>query len=189
MTDIQTKRTLLRGGHVISLDKNIGDIADGDVLIEGSTIVEMGHSIAADGAEVVDTSSMVVMPGLIDTHRHTWQTALRGAVDAGSYFATVLVRLGPLFRPEDVYIGNLLGAVSALNSGITTMLDWSHIMNSPEHADAAVQGLSESGIRGSSPTASPRSGCRPGSAGPTPSSTPTTSAGYSASTSPPRISC
>lgn len=148
MSDTQAKRKLLRGGHVVSLDPNIGDIRGGDVLIEGATIAAIGDNLDAAGAEVIDASSYAVLPGFVDTHRHTWQTALRAAVTPENYFATVLVKLGPLYRPEDVYIGNLLGALGALDSGITTMLDWSHIMNSPDHADSAVQGLRESGIRG-----------------------------------------
>ncbi|MFC7501252.1 amidohydrolase family protein [Nocardioides sp. GCM10030258] len=148
MSNSSSKRLLLRGGHVVSQDPSIGDVPNGDVLIEGQTIVAVGNDLDATDAEVVDASRYAVLPGLVDTHRHTWQTAMRGAVEPGNYFATVLVKLGPLYRPEDVYIGNLLGAVSALESGITTMLDWSHIMNSPAHADAAVQGLANAGIRG-----------------------------------------
>lgn len=144
----ERKRLLLRGGYVLSLDASIGDIPVGDVLVEGSTIVEVGHSLQAADAEIIDASGMVVMPGLVDSHRHAWQTALRGLpMERGSYFRIVLEQLGPVYRPEDVYIGNLLGAVGALDSGVTTMLDWSHVMNSPEHADAAIQGLRESGIR------------------------------------------
>lgn len=141
------RRTLLKGGYVATLDRTSGDIAGGDVLIDGSTIVAIGRDLPAGDAEVIDASNMVVMPGFIDTHRHTWQTALRGYVATGNYFQIVLTQLGPLFRPEDVYIGNLLGAVGALDAGVTTMLDWSHIMNSPAHADAAIQALKESGIR------------------------------------------
>jgi cytosine/adenosine deaminase-related metal-dependent hydrolase len=141
------RRTLLKGGYVATLDRTTGDIAGGDVLIDGPTIVAIGRDLPAGDAEVIDASNMVVMPGFIDTHRHTWQTALRGYVSAGNYFQIVLTQMGPLFRPEDVYIGNLLGAVGALDSGVTTMLDWSHIMNSPAHADAAIQALKESGIR------------------------------------------
>jgi len=139
---------LLKGGHVISLDPAIGDVAGGDVLIEGSKIVKVGTDIEAEGAEVIDASRYAVLPGMVDTHRHTWQTAMRSTVVPSTYFATVLVHLGPLYEPEDVYIGNLLGAIGALDSGITTVVDWSHIMNSPAHADSAVQGLRESGIRG-----------------------------------------
>lgn len=138
---------LIRGGHVVSLDPELGEIPGGDVLIEGSRIVQVGTDIEAPGAEVIDASRFAVVPGLVDTHRHTWQTSLRASVVPETYFATVLVQLGPLYRPEDVYIGNLLGAVSALDSGITTMVDWSHIMNSPAHADSAVAALRASGMR------------------------------------------
>jgi 5-methylthioadenosine/S-adenosylhomocysteine deaminase len=147
MQPMGSERLLLRGGHVVTLDPELGDIAGGDVLIEGSAIAKVGRSLDVADAEVIDASSFIVMPGLIDTHRHTWQTALRGQLDAGDYFRVVLEQLGPIYRPEDVYIGNLLGAVGALDTGVTTMLDWSHIMNSPAHADAAVEGLCHSGMR------------------------------------------
>jgi 5-methylthioadenosine/S-adenosylhomocysteine deaminase len=141
-------RMLIKGGYVLTLDDTLGDISGADVLIEGSTIAAIGRNIDATDAEIVDASGMIVMPGFIDSHRHTWQTALRSYVAQGNYYEIVLTTLGPLYRPEDVYIGNLLGATGALNSGITTMLDWSHIINSPAHADAAIKGLGDSGIRG-----------------------------------------
>jgi 5-methylthioadenosine/S-adenosylhomocysteine deaminase len=141
-------RILIKGGDVLTLDKTLGDISGADVLIEGPTIAAIGRNIDAADAEIVDASGMIVMPGFIDSHRHTWQTALRSYVAQSNYYQIVLTTLGPLYRPEDVYIGNLLGATGALNSGITTMLDWSHIINSPAHADAAVKGLADSGIRG-----------------------------------------
>jgi cytosine/adenosine deaminase-related metal-dependent hydrolase len=92
-----------------------------------------------------------VLPGLIDTHRHTWETVTRSLISEGDlavYLKLFFETLGPRYRPEDVYIGNLLGALGALSSGITTVLDWSHCMNTPAHADAAVAGLRDSGIRG-----------------------------------------
>ena len=136
-------RMLIKGGYVLTLDNTLGDIAGADVLIEGSTIAAIGRNIEAADAEIVDASDMIVMPGFVNSHRHTWQTALRSYVAQNNYYQIVLTTLGPLYRPEDVYIGNLLGATGALNSGITTMLDWSHIINSPAHADAAVKGLAE----------------------------------------------
>jgi cytosine/adenosine deaminase-related metal-dependent hydrolase len=141
-------RILIKGGDVLTLEKTVGDMAGADVLIEGPTIVAIGRNIEAADAEIVDAAGMIVMPGFIDSHRHTWQTALRSYVAQSNYYQIVLTTLGPLYRPEDVYIGNLLGATGALNSGITTMLDWSHIINSPAHADAAIKGLADSGIRG-----------------------------------------
>jgi cytosine/adenosine deaminase-related metal-dependent hydrolase len=84
--------------------------------------------------------SKLVLPGLIDTHRHTWETVTRSLISEGDlavYLKLFFETLGPHYRPEDVYIGNLLGALGALSSGITTLLDWSHVMNTPAHADAA----------------------------------------------------
>ena len=133
------------------MDPALGDFRRGDLLIEGNTIVDIAPSIAADDCEIIDAADMIVMPGFVDTHRHTWQSCIRhGCCDmaeSAQYFRDILFGLGSRYRPEDVYIGNLLGAVSALEAGTTTMLDWSHIINTPQHADAAIEGLKDSGIR------------------------------------------
>jgi 5-methylthioadenosine/S-adenosylhomocysteine deaminase len=142
------KKLLIKGGYVATLEAATGDLPRGDVLIDGATIAAIGPALDVADAEIVDAAGMVVLPGFVDSHRHTWQTALRSYLAQDNYYQIVLTQLGPLYRPEDVYIGNLLGAVGAINAGVTTMLDWSHIINSPAHADAAVQGLADSGIRG-----------------------------------------
>ena len=142
-------RIMLRGGHVITVDPALGDIAGGDVLIEGDTIAAVGKDLSAD-AEVIDCSGSVVIPGFIDTHRHTWEAAIRScAPDAtlDDYFVEVLDSFAPLYRPEDVYASNLAGSLECINAGITTLVDWSHINNTPDHPDAGIQGLKESGIR------------------------------------------
>ena len=92
----------------------------------------------------------IVLPGFVDTHRHTWQTPVRGVLPSctlDEYFAGMLDNIGIHYRAEDVYIANLMGALEALNAGITTLLDWSHVNNTPEHADAAIEGLASAGIR------------------------------------------
>jgi len=145
------RRLLLKGGYVVSCDKSVGELKSGDVLISGSKIVDVGVNLPSDDAEVIDAKNKLVIPGLIDTHRHTWETQLRSLIPEGDFFVylkIVLQTVAPRYRPDDVYIGNLFGALGAINSGITTMLDWSHIMLSPAHADAAVKGLKDSGIRG-----------------------------------------
>jgi cytosine/adenosine deaminase-related metal-dependent hydrolase len=132
------------------MDPTIGDFEKGDVLISGDKIVDVAPSIDAPNAQLLDCRERIVMPGLIDTHRHTWQSALRhhlGDEDFFGYGCAMLRGFGPLYRPEDIYIGNLLGAVSALEAGTTTLLDWSHALNTPAHADAAIDALFESGIR------------------------------------------
>ena len=137
-------RTLLTGGTVVSLDPAVGDLDRGDVLVEDGVIVEVAERIDMPDAEVIDATDRIVLPGFVDTHRHTWQTAFRG-VGADWTFPEYLVAvhgtLRPRYRPEDVYIGNLLGRLEALHSGVTTMLDWFHCAQGPEHADAAVAAL------------------------------------------------
>jgi 5-methylthioadenosine/S-adenosylhomocysteine deaminase len=143
-------RTLVSGGWVVTCDEALGDIPNGDILIDGSDILAIGPKISADDAEVIDASGMIVMPGLVDTHRHTWQSCLRHTcadIPALAYFDIMMGRRGPRYRPEDVYIGNLVGALTALESGVTTLLDWSHIQNSPQHTDAAITALQDAGIR------------------------------------------
>lgn len=142
---------VITGGHVLSMDPAVPD-GPADVLVRDGAIVSVGPAAQApEGATVVDATGCVVMPGLVDTHRHTWQSALRHIGLEWSlmdYLGVAFLGLGPVFRPEDVYAGTLLGALGALESGITTLVDWSHIQNTPEHSDAAVAALRDSGIRG-----------------------------------------
>ena len=143
-------RTLLSGGTVVSMDPAVGDLDRGDVLITDGVITEVAARIDAPDAEVVDATDRIVMPGFVDTHRHTWQTAFRG-IGADWTFAEYRVAmhgtLKPHYRPEDVYLGNLLGRLEALHSGLTTMLDWFHCGQSPEHADAALTALRDAPAR------------------------------------------
>jgi cytosine/adenosine deaminase-related metal-dependent hydrolase len=132
------------------MDPQIGDVYGGDVLIEDDRIAVVGPSLEVGDAEVVDASSCIVMPGFIDSHRHTWETVIRGIapdVSLAGYFEVVLDQLAPAYRPEDVYAGNYLGSLEAIDAGVTTVLDWSHINNTPEHADEAIRGLREASLR------------------------------------------
>ena len=142
-------KILLKGGTVLSVDPQVGDLPTGDVLIDGDTIAGVEPSIDAD-AEVVDCTGRVVIPGFVDTHRHTWEAAIRNCAPNATlddYFVEVLDTFAPLYRPEDVHASNVAGSLECLNAGITTLVDWSHINNTPDHPDAAVQGLQETGIR------------------------------------------
>ena len=142
-------RILMRGGYIVSLDPKLGELR-GDVLIDDGKIAAVGKNLAAGSAEVVDAGNMMVVPGFIETHRHTWQSCLRhigGNWSAAQYFGYNFFKFGVNMRPEDVYAANLIGRLAALDGGITTLLDWSHIMNTPAHADAAVQALRDAGAR------------------------------------------
>ena len=142
-------RLLLRGGHVLTVDPELGDLPKGDVLIDGDTIAAVAPEVGAD-AQVIDVTGDIVIPGFVDTHRHTWEAPIRGCAPNATlddYFVEVLDTFAPLYRPEDVYAGNLAGALECVNAGITTLVDWSHINNTPECPDAAISGLKEAGIR------------------------------------------
>jgi 5-methylthioadenosine/S-adenosylhomocysteine deaminase len=146
-------KILLKNGIVLTLDKKIGNFHRADVLIEGTKIAAVSANINAEDAEVIDASDMIVMPGFIDTHRHVWEGILRNiGTDVPlegevSYLSFILNTLAPVYRPEDAYIGNLVGLYGAIDAGITTILDWSHIQTTREHADAVIKALSESGMR------------------------------------------
>ncbi len=143
-------RVLLRGGYVLSMDESLGELPEGDVLIEDGAIAAVEAHADVHDAEVVDVRGHVVMPGFIDTHRHTWQTPFRGVCadwTLEDYFRGIRMSISPHCSAEDVYAGNYVGALEALEAGVTTILDFSHCNNTPAHADAALQGLRDAGIR------------------------------------------
>lgn len=145
-----TTRTLIRGGQIVSMDPGMGDLPRGDILVTDDTIEAVAPNIDAADAEVIDATGRIVIPGFIDSHRHTWEAAIRGSAPNATlddYFVEILDTFAPKYRPEDVYASNLAGSLECLNAGITTLVDWSHINNTPEHPDAAIRALQETGIR------------------------------------------
>jgi len=153
------RRYVIRGGSVMSMDPQVGDFAEADVLIAGKKIVAVGPHLHAGGGAVIDARGRIVMPGFIDTHHHQFETALRSFLANGillpdgtpggviNYFEYILQRFAPVYRPEDVYISELFGSLSQLDDGVTTVHDISQIHHSPEHSDAAIQGITDSGRR------------------------------------------
>jgi cytosine/adenosine deaminase-related metal-dependent hydrolase len=135
------------------MDPAIGDLSPGDVLIEGQRIREVAPRLEVADAELLDATGMIVLPGFVDSHRHIWEGLLRNiGTDVplegrSSYISFVLHKLAPAFRPEDAYIGDLISALGAIDAGVTTLLDWSHIQGSPAHTDAVIQALKDSGLR------------------------------------------
>ena len=144
-------RTLIKNGTILTVDPRLGDLDRGDVLIEDDRIVEVGRNLAAAGADEIDASRMIVMPGLVNTHIHTWETGLRGIgadwVSHRDYHGNMHGNLATRFGAADNYVANLVGALGQLDGGTTTILDWCHNITSPDMADAALDGLAESGIR------------------------------------------
>ena len=143
---------LVHNGWLITMDPGLGDIQHGSVLIDGARIVEVGPDIQVpDDCEVIDATGMIVIPGLIDAHRHLWQTALRGIIadsTLSDYFQTVRRQYLARYRPEDARLGTYAGALESIAGGTTAILDHSHGVVSPDHADALVDAMVSSGVRG-----------------------------------------
>ena len=147
-----SNRYLIRGARVLSQDPGIGDLPSADILIAGGQIEAVAPDLAGAGAgaEVIDATDRIALPGFVDTHRHSWQSLIRHMSTDWTlpqYFSGVRGVLGNNYAPEDMYAANLIAMLDALDSGITTLVDWSHNNNTPEHADAAIQALFDSGIR------------------------------------------
>ena len=143
-------RLLITGGAVLSVDSSIGELRKGDVLIEDDTIVEVGPSVDASDCETIDATGMIVMPGLVDSHRHFWQTGTRSdSVDSVFWdlVASQWPKIAAHYRAEDVYAAVIAGAADAIDAGVTTVLDWCHVVNTPEHAEENLRALREIGIR------------------------------------------
>jgi 5-methylthioadenosine/S-adenosylhomocysteine deaminase len=155
------RRYIIRGGAVMSMDPNVGNFPQADVLVEGKTILAVGPNLQSTGAAIIDATGRIVMPGFIDTHHHQFETALRSFLADGvlindgaappsrstTYFEFILLTFAPVYRPQDVYINELFGGLSQLDDGVTTVHDVSQIHHSPEHSDAAIQALFDTGRR------------------------------------------
>jgi cytosine/adenosine deaminase-related metal-dependent hydrolase len=136
---------VLRGGTVLTMDERHSVLTGADVLLVGDRVAAVGAALdVPEGTLSIDASGGLVMPGMIDTHRHMWQTAMRGyGADwtLTQYFVWYYLEHGSAFRPEDIHAGNLLSAWEALEAGVTTTVDWSHGLRTVDHAEAAVDAL------------------------------------------------
>jgi cytosine/adenosine deaminase-related metal-dependent hydrolase len=148
-----SRRILIRGGIVLTLDRAIGDFAKADVLIENGKIRDVKPEIAVSGDDtaVIDAGSRIVLPGFIDTHHHFYQGLLRSILTNGllnpDYTRDIGNTLTPAYRPEDAYAGVLITALGMIDMGTTTAVDTSQVSHTPEHSDACVRALQESGMR------------------------------------------
>lgn len=143
--------TLIKRAAILTMDPGLGDLPCGDVLIANGVIKAVAPEINDSNAEVIDADGMIALPGFVDTHRHLWEGLIRSSLPDGTlqdYFQLVNGRFGPAYTPPDVYAGTLLSALGALNAGVTTVLDWAHVQNTPEHTDASVQALRDAGKPG-----------------------------------------
>jgi len=145
------RRILIKGGVVLSLDRQVGDFAQADVLIEDGKIREVRPSISATTDATVDASNHIVIPGFVDTHSHSYQGLLRGMLANGllnpDYNQLIQTKVTPVYQAADAYAGMLVTALGMIDTGTTAMVDISQVSHSPEHSDALIRALQEAGLR------------------------------------------
>jgi cytosine/adenosine deaminase-related metal-dependent hydrolase len=159
------RRILISGATVVTMDDRLGDLPRADILVEDDRIAAIAPTIAAGDAEIVDATGRIAIPGLVNAHMHTWQTGLRGLAANWTlleYFRWVHAGLATRFRPDDIGIATLVGALGQIDAGTTTLVDWCHNNPTPNHTDAAVDALAESGIRAAFFHGSPKPDPKPG---------------------------
>jgi 5-methylthioadenosine/S-adenosylhomocysteine deaminase len=156
-------QTIIRHVHALTMDDDLGELPDVDILLEGNTILAVGQDLESGAsARVIDGSRYLAMPGLIDTHRHLWMSIFRGWPQDG-VLREIQQELhhvyGVRFTPDDAYISASVSLAEAVDSGITTINAWEMNVQTPEHAEAVVRALEDSGMRGrysyGPPTAKP----------------------------------
>jgi 5-methylthioadenosine/S-adenosylhomocysteine deaminase len=158
-------RVLLKGATLVTMDDILGDLPDADILIDSGRIVAVGPSLQHGDAEVVPLAGKIVIPGLVNAHMHTWQTGLRSIAANWTllqYFRWMHAGLATCFAPEDIFCATLVGALNQINCGTTTLVDWCHNNPTPAHTDAALDALSDAGIRASFMHGTPKPDPQPG---------------------------
>lgn len=159
------RRILISGATILSMDAATGDLPSGDILVADGKIAAIAPRIEAEDAEQVDAAGRIAVPGFVNAHMHSWQTGLRGLAADWTlleYFRWVHAGLATLFKPDDIGIATLMGALGQIDAGTTTLVDWCHNNPTPEHTDAAVEALAESGIRAAFFHGSPKPDPKPG---------------------------
>jgi 5-methylthioadenosine/S-adenosylhomocysteine deaminase len=151
MSNQNMGRTLFKGGTLVTMDPKVPNLPMGDVLVDGDRIAAVGVNLPVDGAQVIDATGSIVMPGMVDAHHHMWLGVMRRMMpdvdDLFAYIDVVAEKLGTHFRPADMFLSTKLTAVASLDAGVTTIVDACHSSRSPGHSDAALDALDGAGIR------------------------------------------
>jgi len=149
-TRAPSREFLISGGHVLSMDRSVGDLPEGDVHVRDGAIVAVGRKLSVPGAQVIDARGMIVMPGFVDAHSHLWNAFLRGSVRGDDpqrgYFPTTN-RAAPLCTPDDAFHSVRFGLMQELLSGVTCLNNFSHNTRSVAHADAEIRAALDVGAR------------------------------------------
>ena len=148
---MEKRVTLFQNAIILTMDESVPNLVKGDLLVRDERIEAIASHLHVDDAEVVDATGCIIMPGFIDAHHHVWLGVQRRLMpncsDLFAYIELVAERMGSKYRPIDTYLSTKLTAVASLDAGITTILDAAHNTRGPEHSDASLDALRDSGIR------------------------------------------
>jgi cytosine/adenosine deaminase-related metal-dependent hydrolase len=146
------KYIIKNAAHVVTVNPSISNLKDCDVIIKGAFIKAVGPNLEHSSDHIIiDGTESIVSPGFVDTHRHAWQSQLRTLCSdmvLADYLLMVRHVYGSCYTAHDAYVGNYCGALENIDNGITCLIDHSHIINTPAHADMAIKGLRDAKVRG-----------------------------------------
>ncbi len=147
------RRTLIRGADILTMDPVQGELRGGDVLVEDGRIAAIGSRLAADDAEIVEAAGMILMPGMVDGHRHLWLGLHSGRLvktDPGKYagYQNWKMRTMVCMTSDDFHLAGYVGGLQAINSGVTSVLDYAHAHHTRDKALAGARGFLASGVSG-----------------------------------------
>lgn len=139
---------LIRGGYVVSMDDAIGNLPSADILVRDGVILDVGPKLPSRGAQIIDASRMIVIPGFVDTHWHVWNGLQRNLLAPGFEYFPAKTSTAAHYTPDDFYNSDMLAFMEAINAGITTINNYAHNTRTTAHVEAELQAHADSGLRG-----------------------------------------
>lgn len=148
-----SRATLIRNADILTMDTKLGELTGMDVLIKDGKIAAIAKGMKVDDAEIIDATGKILMPGMIDGHRHVWQIMNAGTLvktHAAKYdhYQIWKERTVVCMTPEDFHLAGYVGGLLAIDSGVTSVVDYAHGQHNREKAFAGARGLIESGVGG-----------------------------------------
>ena len=135
------------------MDEGRREIEDGDILVDGNRIVEVGSSLNIDSRvdEVVDLSNHVVLPGLVNTHHHMYQSLTRvvpAAQNAELFdWLKTLYPIWARITPEMIQVSTLVAMAELIMSGCTTSSDHLYMFPNGCRLEHSIEAANEIGMR------------------------------------------
>jgi 5-methylthioadenosine/S-adenosylhomocysteine deaminase len=142
---------LIAGATVLTVNESDDILAQGWVRVRDRTIEAVSKTplTAEEGEEVVDARNHIVMPGLVNTHTHLFQTLLRGVYEERplATYLDYIYRSGVELTREDSRVSAMLGSLEAIRAGTTTIVDHHFLNRVPELAEGTIDGMLAVGVR------------------------------------------